>query len=64
MDIDVDIDVDIDLDIKIDINIGHETAMKRPWKAKDCSMIAQWLLNDYSMTGEAGGERRINDANI
>ena len=54
--IDVDmaiaIDVDISIDVDMNIDIGHETAMR-----------GQWLLNDLSMTGEAGGERRINDPN-
>ena len=55
IDIDVGIPIDIDVGIGIGIGIGivHETAMK-----------GQWLLNGWSMTGEAGGRRRINYANI
>ena len=51
--VDISIDIRIDVDMNIDIDIGHETAMR-----------GQWLLNDWSMTGEAGCERRINDAKI
>ena len=60
----IDIDIDVDMPIPIDIpiviaiviaiviDIGHETAMK-----------GQWLINDLSMMGEAGGGRYINDPN-
>ena len=51
--VDISIDIRIDVDMNIDIDIGHETAK-----------IAQWLVNDLSMTGEAGCERPINDVNI
>ena len=48
----IDVDISIDVDMNIDIDIGHETAMR-----------GQWLLNDWSMTGEAGCERRFSNAN-
>ena len=53
MDVVIGVDISIDVDMNLDIDIGHETAMR-----------GQWLLNDWSMTGEAGCERRINDAKI